>query len=238
MDMDYKQHYQRDAREFDYWGANQFSPAETRRLQTIFELCPLQAGQRVLDIGSGRGWFARYAAESGAQVTAVDLSEDNLQKIKALDSRIETIVGDACDLPITDKLYDWIVAIEVLEHLTDPKTALQNWLKLLKPEGRLLLVVPDKEVLAYTLCIHCHQKTPVNAHLHSFDQDSLIKLLNKTGYWVKDTRLFLHKLLTHLRLVNVLSWLPYRMWRRLDRLCAIAGKRYHYLAVVACQARH
>ena len=97
--MNYKEHYRLDALEFDYWGADQFSPSETRRNQTVFDLCPVKQGDKVLDIGSGRGWFSMYAAELGAEVTALDLSEDNLKRIKELNPLINTVCGS----PVTNK---------------------------------------------------------------------------------------------------------------------------------------
>lgn len=231
--MNYKEHYRIDALEFDYWGKDQLHPTETRRNQTVFELCPLQAGDNVLDVGSGRGWFSLHTAEQGAHVTALDLSEANLQRLKELNPDITTVLADACEYNPADIAFDWVVALEILEHLVEPKAAIQNWKKLLKPNGKLLITVPYKEVLRYTLCIHCNQKTPVNAHLHSFDRESLIKLLNHHGFWVKETRLFSHKLLSHLRVNSFLKPLPYRWWKALDRACRLWGDKYSYLGIVA-----
>lgn len=231
--MNYREHYRQDALQFDYWGKDQFSATEKRRNQIVFNLCKIKDGDRVLDIGSGRGWFSLYAAEQGAEVTALDLSEDNLAKIKAINPAVHTVYGDACDVPLTAEKFDLIVALEVLEHIVDPKAAVTNWKKLLKPDGRVILTVPYKETIRFTLCIHCNQKTPVNAHLHSFDRNSLIKLLNHHGLWVKQTHLFSHKMLSHLRINNLLRWLPYKVWKALDRCFGIFGKNYSYLAVTA-----
>jgi 2-polyprenyl-3-methyl-5-hydroxy-6-metoxy-1,4-benzoquinol methylase len=231
--MNYKEHYRQDALEFDYWGADQFSPLETRRNETIFKLCPVKAGDKVLDIGSGRGWFSLYAAEKGAEVTALDLSDDNLKRIKTLNPAINTIYGDACDVPIINMNFDWIVALEVVEHLVDPKTAILNWKALLKPEGKLVITVPYKEQIRYSLCIHCNQKTPFNAHLHSFDKDTLIKLVLRGGYWVKDTELFMNKLLISLKLTNLIKKLPYSYWSFLDKFMGMFSMKYNYIALIA-----
>lgn len=231
--MNYKEHYRNDALEFDYWGADQYSPNETRRNQTILDLCRIKPGDKVLDIGSGRGWFSLSAAEKGAEVTALDLSEENLNKIKETNPSISTIYGDACDVPITDMTFDWIVALEVMEHLVDPKLAINNWKSLLKPDGKILVTVPYKETIRYSLCIHCNQKTPVNAHLHSFDKDSLVKLFVRNNYWVKDTELFMHKLLSVLRITSLIKKLPYGCWSWLDNLCGLFSKKYSYLALIA-----
>ena len=231
--VNYQQHYHNDALEFDYWRKEKFSPTEIRRNQSVYALCNIEKGAKVLDVGSGRGWFSLYAAKQGADVTALDLSEDNLQKIKAVDPRITTVYGDACDVPIKDTKYDLIVALEVMEHLVNPQAALLNWESLLKPGATLLITVPYKETILYSLCIHCNKKTPYNAHLHSFDKAALIKLLQESGYQITESHLFLHKLLTLLRINEITKRLPFCIWKHLDRLCALLGDKYSFIGIKA-----
>jgi SAM-dependent methyltransferase len=42
--------------------------------------------------------------------------------------------------------FDWVYSSHCLEHLKDPSAALARWWELLKPQGRLLLVVPDEDL--------------------------------------------------------------------------------------------
>lgn len=230
--MDYKEHYRLDAEVFDYFAPHHDTPIETRRNQSTFHLARIKPGMQILDIGSGRGWFSLHAASQGAKVTALDLSERNLQRIKAMDSRIETILDDAAQPALPKEQYDLIVALEVLEHLVDPALAMANWKTLLKPGGRLLITVPYKEIIRYSLCIHCNQKTPFNAHLHSFDRVSLGRLAIATGLHVLKIQPFCHKLLSHLRLDRLTIRLPFDCWNALDRLAALSGDKYHYLAII------
>ena len=230
--MNYKEHYRIDAEEFDYWGEDQYSPAESRRMQAIYSLVKVRAGEKILDIGSGRGWFSLHAAAKGADVTALDLSESNLEQIKMLDKRINTIYADACEPVLDKKKFDLVVALEVLEHIIDPNLAIQNWKSLLQPNGRLLICVPYKETIRQTLCIHCNQKTPINAHLHSFDLKSLGCLLHSNGMRMCSYKLFSHKLLLYLMLDKALRLLPFCVWHRLDQLCGLAGDKYNYLAII------
>lgn len=230
--MDYKEHYKIDAEVFDYWGAYHFTPGEARRNQYIFNLAQVRAGEKVLDIGSGRGWFSLHAASRGAEVTALDLSAANLARISQMDNRINTILVDAAEPGEMGEKYDLLVALEVLEHIVDPAQAIKHWKDLLKPEGRLLITVPYKEQIQYSLCIHCNQKTPHNAHLHSFDQNSLGALLASNGLHVQRVELFAHKLITHLRLDKLTSKLPYSCWRCLDKVCGLTGDKYNYMAVL------
>lgn len=230
--MDYKEHYHQDALEFDYFRSDKLTPAEIRRTQYTLSLCPIKPGMRILDVGSGRGWFSLAAAKLGAEVTALDLSEANLARIKEADPRIDTVFGDACAIPELGR-FDLIVALEVLEHLPEPELALRSILGRLKPEGTLLVTVPYKEVIRYTLCIHCNHKTPINAHLHSFDRQSLSALLVKNGFRVKTVKRFYHRALELFRINQLTRKLPLGIWNCLDRLCGICGDRYSHLAIRA-----
>ncbi len=230
--MDYKEHYRRDALEFDYWRRDKLTPAELRRTQYTLSLGAIRPGMRVLDAGSGRGWFCLAAARLGAEVTALDLSEENLARIKAENPAIETVFGDACAVPELGP-FDLIVACEVLEHLVEPELALRSLRERLKPDGTLLVTVPYKEIIRYSLCVHCNRKTPVNAHLHSFDRVSLSALLLQSGLRVKAVKRFNHKALDLFRINRLTLKLPLRIWRYLDCLSGILGDRYSHLAIQA-----
>ncbi len=231
--MDYKEHYRQDALEFDYFRRDKLTPGEVRRTQFTLSLCAIRPGMRVLDVGSGRGWFSLAAAKLGAEVTALDLSEENLARIKAADSKIETVFGDAGAIPELAK-FDLIVALEVLEHLVEPEQALRSIRERLKPDGTLLVTVPYKEVIRYSLCVHCNRKTPVNAHLHSFDRESLSAILVKSGFRVKAAKRFYHRVLELFRINSLTRKCPLGVWTCLDRLCGVSGDRYSYLAIRAC----
>lgn len=56
-------------------------------------------------------------------------------------------IGEATevDLLVGEKTYDFVISSNCLEHVANPVKALESWLELLKPEGVILLVVPNKK---------------------------------------------------------------------------------------------
>src|SRR5579859_570644 len=53
------------------------------------------------------------------------------------------LVGDATYLAgVKDESYDWVYSSHCLEHIQDDKTAVTNWMRVLKPGGYLLISVP------------------------------------------------------------------------------------------------
>jgi SAM-dependent methyltransferase len=98
----------------------------------------------VLDVGTGTGVIALLLADLGYNVRGVDLSAGMLQqaRIKAQsagrDVRFEH--GDAMDPGGPSASVDVVISRHVLWTLTDPARALRNWLHLLRPNGRLVII--------------------------------------------------------------------------------------------------
>jgi ubiquinone/menaquinone biosynthesis C-methylase UbiE len=114
-----------------------------------------RAPQRVLDVGCGTGFLALRLAELGHIVSGVDLSGQMIEQARGNAEQaaleIEFRVGDAVDLDSADEAYDLVVARHVIWNLPDPERGVAEWLRVLRPGGRLLLVEgkwADNEALA------------------------------------------------------------------------------------------
>ena len=58
-----------------------------------------------------------------------------------------TILGDAETLAnIKDKTFDFVIAAHVIEHMKNPLSALEQWCRVVKPRGKIYLIVPDKRI--------------------------------------------------------------------------------------------
>ncbi len=108
---------------------------------------PLKAGDRVLDIATGTGIAAIAAAQRilpGGRVQAIDLSENMLAKADfnrnkmALDN-IDLHLMDAATPEFRHNYFDAALCAFGLFFLEDMSAALQRWLRLLKPEGNLII---------------------------------------------------------------------------------------------------
>ena len=107
------------------------------------ELADKGHGRRALDIGTGTGQFAFYLARQGYAVTGVDISEKmiawarNRATQSSLDIDFHT--GDAEHLDFADNSFDIVVSRNLLWTLPNPDQAIQEWHRVLKPEGRIIL---------------------------------------------------------------------------------------------------
>jgi SAM-dependent methyltransferase len=101
------------------------------------------APARVADLGSGTGTLSVLLAEAGYAVDGVDFSPEMVERAVAKaagQSDVTFTVADAASPPLPPGAYDAVLCRHVLWALPDPYAALERWIALLKPGGRLLLV--------------------------------------------------------------------------------------------------
>lgn len=105
------------------------------------------AGRLVLDGGCGMGRYARVAAEGGARVVAVDLSEAvrAAKELNADRPNVGVVRADLLRLPMAEGTFDHIYSLGVIDHTPDPRRAFLSLAKLLKPGGRIAVWVYRRE---------------------------------------------------------------------------------------------
>lgn len=142
----------------DYWTNrargyseyNQQEMADARRTMWRDKLLSLLGNQfpekepkeiKILDVGTGPGFFAILLAEAGYQVTAVDYTEEMLKEAQSnaggLAGCIVWKTGDAQALDVESNSFDAVVTRNVTWNLPRPDLAYKEWLRVLKPEGVL-----------------------------------------------------------------------------------------------------
>lgn len=232
----YKEHYQHDAETYDYFKEAE-SPAERqeheRLHQYILSQIPSDAGW-ILDTGCGGGWLAKALQHRNKHVISMDISDIN--PIKATKNAPYPthfgLVADVFELPLKDQSIDCIIASEIIEHVPDPKRFLESLFAALRPGGKIIVTTPYNEKIQYSLCIHCNQLTPHNAHLHSFTESSIGKFL-PAGANNVSARVFNNKILVRLGIQRLFSFLPLPLWNAIDSLCnALTKKRAYRLMLV------
>lgn len=106
------------------------------------------SGLRVLDVGSGHGNTALYLATEGASVTSIDISPkliDGCKKRAAINNlNVDFFVMDANVLDFPDETFDIVVGFRTIHHLPDIFNFAKEAMRVLKTDGRLLLVEPQK----------------------------------------------------------------------------------------------
>jgi ubiquinone/menaquinone biosynthesis C-methylase UbiE len=104
-------------------------------------------GRRALDLASGTGVISHLMDDLGYSVTGIDWSESMLTLARAkAASRGRSIrfhLGDAENTMEADDSYDVIVTRHLVWTLVDPRACFREWLRVLKPGGKLLIIDGD-----------------------------------------------------------------------------------------------
>ncbi len=109
----------------------------------ILEHAPKRSCLRVLDVGTGPGFFATILTMAGCQVTAVDCTEAMIAQARQNAAEFRAFpdfqVQDAHAMSFPDESFDLIVSRNVTWTLLDAEKAYLEWDRLLKPGGRILI---------------------------------------------------------------------------------------------------
>lgn len=108
------------------------------RLATVKAL-DLKPGERVLDVAAGTGTSAKALAKTGAEVVALDFSPGMVEQGRKKHPGIEFIEGDAQALPFPSGSFDAVTISFGLRNVHNPKLALGEMYRVLKPGGRIVI---------------------------------------------------------------------------------------------------
>jgi len=136
----------------------------------------------VLDIGCGLSLFTAYRKKDWPfQIFAGDIVFGRMKERRADRPDINWVVFDASKLPFKRNSFMSLFAGEILEHLPDPESALQEWNRVQKKNGILIVTTPNRRRRINVLN---QQDWPISPdHLREFSFEELNdSLLPQNGY--------------------------------------------------------
>jgi SAM-dependent methyltransferase len=132
-----------------------------------------------LEIGSGTGAFLEAARERGITAEGIDLSA--MAVARARERGLVVHHADVGEF-IPERLYTAVVAFDVLEHLSDPRSFVRRVASWLRPGGLLALATPDaSSLVARVMGRHWFQYWPPD-HLNYFTPETARRLLDLAGF--------------------------------------------------------
>jgi len=121
-----------------------------RRIRIALVLIHLKKGNRVLDVGCGNGYLLKELSlkHKNWHGFGVDIYSE-VRNIKLPGCTF--LVGDICSLPFPDDHFDFVFALDVLEHIWKLEQAMKEIKRVLK-NGGILIVSGPTETVFYKLC--------------------------------------------------------------------------------------
>jgi SAM-dependent methyltransferase len=134
---------------------------------------------RLLEVGCGIG--ALFDLLGSTLTVGVDASAAGLRETRKRHPLAALVCGDAAELPFADGHFDAVMLQHVIEHLQDARAACEEWFRVLKSGGRLLLLTPNRLFSDPTAFED-------DTHVRILRHDELAAMVEEAGFEVLDLR--------------------------------------------------
>lgn len=138
-----------------------------------------KANGKLLDVGCGNGEYLSFAQSCGWDVKGVEPDREAVETMRA--AGLDVTCSTAEHLPFPAEEFDVVRSWHSLEHTYSPITALSEIKRVLKPDGHLLLSVPNYGCYQSRNLGKYWPPLEIPRHLHHFTDRSLNAALEKTG---------------------------------------------------------
>lgn len=147
---------------------------------------------KVLDLGCATGYFAKELKKKHCHVTGVDVNKEAV--VEARTWCVKTYQGDlerATALPIPKNTYDYVLLLDVLEHLNNRQTLLEQIRQWIADDGRLIISTPNIAHISIRLKLLFGDFTYSDygildeTHVYFFTKQTLMKLLHASGWEIE-----------------------------------------------------
>ncbi len=151
----------------------------------------ITAGSKVLELGPATGYMTRYMKEQlNCSVYCIEYDKDSAEQASVYSEKM--IISDLEDVftwnkELSGESFDYILCVDVLEHLKNPLEILKEVVKFLGPDGSVITSIPNvsHNVIVMGLLKGEFNYKPLglldNTHIRFFTKESIIEMLNDAG---------------------------------------------------------
>ena len=161
---------------------------ESTKCYTLKHTAGLKSG-KVLDVGAGSGFFLSKLKKNGYEVfgtTASSVSAASAERLLGLRLAVSETLDESRSLGPFDAITYW----HVYEHLKDPQSHSNMWTELLKPDGILLIEVPNIDSIGAKICFKSWLGSDIEHHVNHQEPAQIRQTLTELGFVIEHTEYF------------------------------------------------
>lgn len=113
------------------------------KMRAIHYIAPSQPLQTILEIGGGQSGLTSLLYPQ-AKITNIDFNPEYAKAPCNQQEQVNFVCGDATALPFADESFDAVTMFDLLEHVPDDQKAVLEALRVLRPNGFLLISTPNE----------------------------------------------------------------------------------------------
>jgi len=121
----------------------QIDPHTAAFYDWVLDLVRPRPGARLLDVACGSGGFLERALARGLDIVGVDVSPAAIELAKKRLPGADVQVADAEQLPFGASSFDLVTCLGSLEHFPSPERGAAEIARVVRPEGRAIVFVPN-----------------------------------------------------------------------------------------------
>jgi SAM-dependent methyltransferase len=140
-------------------------------------LSPVVSGGSLLEVGAGEGYGAALLASQAAFTCALDYDASAIHHLSQRYPLLHAVRANLAALPFVSGSFDFVVSLQVIEHVWDHRQFLRECGRVLVPGGQLVLSTPNR------LTFSPGSDVPLNPfHTHEFVAAELVSLVSSCGF--------------------------------------------------------
>ncbi len=127
---------------------------QRRQEKIIRQVLSELQGYKILDLGGGTGRLAYSLYKEKADIYMMDHSREMLRQVPKGFPAERIVWGDAAQVPVEDSTFEVVLVVDALHHFTNQRETIREILRILSPEGKLVILDFDRQHFAISLLAH------------------------------------------------------------------------------------